>query len=215
MKFSEAPCPPLYGAAHRAVKRYFGGRYRLVIEGQENLPGAGSYILAPTHRSDKDPMLAGISVPDRAVRFMAKREMWTDIRRYKGLGQLVFLLGSFPVDRQKPDPRSIQRARRTLAGGQILGLFAEGTRLSGERVGRLQKGVAHFALQAGCAVVPVGIASERLSPGDTIGVVIGGPLKGHGRGAADKALFTEQLGVQLQTVFDQAQNIRETGGSSC
>lgn len=210
MKFSEAPCPPFYGAAHRLVKNYFNGRYRLVIEGQQYLPDKGAYILAPTHRSDKDPMLAGISVPDRAVRFMAKREMWTDIKRYKGLGQLVFLLGSFPVDRQKPDSRSLQRARRVLADGMVLGLFAEGTRRRGEQVGELEKGVAHFALQASCRVVPMGLASEKLGPGETIGVVIGPPLSADGRGATAKRELTEKLRAGLQTVFDRAQNIRET-----
>ena len=48
---------------------------RVTIEGQENLPTSGAYILAPVHRSYVDTPITAC-VTRRRIRFMGKQEVW-------------------------------------------------------------------------------------------------------------------------------------------
>ena len=49
--------------------------FRLKVEGQENIPKKGGFILAPNHTSYLDPPVAGTASP-RMVTFMAKEELF-------------------------------------------------------------------------------------------------------------------------------------------
>ena len=49
--------------------------WRVRIEGRENLPSSGAYVIAPSHRSMMDiPFVAGITT--RRVRFMGKAPLF-------------------------------------------------------------------------------------------------------------------------------------------
>ena len=50
--------------------------FRFRVVGLENVPDGGGFILAANHRSNWDPVLAGIPVKRHKVCYMAKAELF-------------------------------------------------------------------------------------------------------------------------------------------
>jgi 1-acyl-sn-glycerol-3-phosphate acyltransferase len=185
------------------------------IEGRQNLPATGAYVIAPVHRSYVDtPITACIS--SRRIRYMGKQEVW----KYRPIGWFVSALGAFPVNRGTADREALNRCITILAGGEPLVLFPEGERKDGPVVHPLFDGAAYVAARAGVPIVPVGIGgSAEVMPRHAkfihphkVCVVIGSPI--HVDAAADPTsrrvsraavkAATDQLSVDLQRLFDEA-----------
>ena len=49
--------------------------FRVRVEGMENIPQKGGFILCSNHISDMDPVLLIAMIP-RVIRFMAKKEIF-------------------------------------------------------------------------------------------------------------------------------------------
>ena len=137
------------------------------IEGDEQVPASGAYILVANHCSLADPPIIGWAVGrrhGRIIHFMAKEEM----RRWPIIGWLAQRSGVFFVRRGEGDRTSQRIALDTLAAGEPIAVFPEGTR---SRDGRLRDGKAGatlLAMRSGVPLLPVGIAgSQRLFPGRT------------------------------------------------
>ncbi|PZS21831.1 MAG: (d)CMP kinase [Acidimicrobiales bacterium] len=206
-----------YAVASGLVKVWALACFRLSVEGRENLPVAGPYLLAPVHRSNIDFLMVS-TVTRQRVRFMGKEELW----KVAALGRLVGSLGAFPVRRDKVDRESLRCCIEILANGEPLTIFPEGTRQSGPVVQELFEGAAYVAARAGVPVVPVGIAgSEAAMPKGAklirpvkIHLVVGRPLWGQAQGKGgpgpsrvSRSVLrqrTDQLRVELQKVFDRA-----------
>src|SRR3990167_6578120 len=124
--FHEAPDSVVYARSHRFVYRVVRIIGRLNIVGAELLPSEGSYIYMPSHRSQLDPLIAGV-IPKRAVYFMAKKEIWEEDKfRRLGIDKYVAKRGAFPVDRDnKADRKALVRSMQIIRDGHVLGLFAE------------------------------------------------------------------------------------------
>ncbi|HEV2361109.1 MAG TPA: lysophospholipid acyltransferase family protein [Acidimicrobiales bacterium] len=149
------------------------------VEGRENLPQAGPFILAPIHRSYLDWLVVA-RVTRRRMRYISKDAVW----KVKAVGRFVELLGAFPVHRGTADRDAFNRCVEVLEGGEPLVLFPEGSRRTGPTVDSVLDGAAYLALRVGVPVVPVGIGgSERLMPKGAkfpkpgrITIVIGKPI---------------------------------------
>lgn len=113
---------------------------RVRVEGRENLPKSGPYILVSNHINWKDPPLISITL-DRSVRYMAKIQAFG----YPLLGYIVRATGAFPVRRGEGDRRALVTALRVLAGGQILGFFPEGHRSESGALLRGKPGIGFLA----------------------------------------------------------------------
>jgi 1-acyl-sn-glycerol-3-phosphate acyltransferase len=130
--------------------------YRLEAQHPERLPREGGCILAANHLNIVDPFPIQIFA-GRPIFFMAKAELhstpWMDafMRR----------LGSFPVSRGERDQWALNHAAALLNGGQVLGMFPEGTRSHGRGLAPAKGGVARLALNHGCQIVPVGLAGVQ------------------------------------------------------
>lgn len=186
---------------------------RMTINGQENIPKTGAFILAPVHRSFIDtPIASGCT--RRRMRFMGKDSMW----KHQPLKWMISALGAFPVTRGSADREAILRAIQVLKSGEPLVLFPEGERKSGPVVQPLMDGAAYVACKSGVAIIPVGIGgSERVMgkgakfiyPRKLV-VIIGKPIPvpasvdGRMPRSAVKEV-TAQLHEQLQYLFDAAQ----------
>lgn len=206
-----------YAVASGLVKLWAGVCFRLSVEGRENLPTSGPYLLAPVHRSNIDFLMVS-TVTRQRVRFLGKEELW----KVAALGRLIGSLGAFPVHRDNVDREALRRCIEILANGEPLTIFPEGTRQSGPVVKDLFEGVAYVAARAGVPVVPVGIAgSEAAMPKGAklirpvkIHLVLGPPLwvttAQEGSARANRVSRsqlrqrTAQLRVELQAVFDRA-----------
>ena len=152
---------------------------RVTIEGQENLPTTGAYILAPVHRSYVDTPITAC-VTRRRIRFMGKQEVWEN----KRAGWLASTLGAFPVARGKADREALKHCITALEGGEPLVLFPEGERKDGPIVQPLFDGASYVAARAGVPIVPIGIGgSARVMPRHAkmihpskVHVIIGAPI---------------------------------------
>lgn len=121
---------------------------RIRLEGVENVPAGEPLILAGNHSSWLDGPLVVIESP-RTVRCLTKVEM------YKGIvGWLLRLVGQIPIDRGKADRVALHTALDELARGNVIGVFPEGTRGSGE-MAAVQHGIAYLAVHGRCRVLPV------------------------------------------------------------
>jgi 1-acyl-sn-glycerol-3-phosphate acyltransferase len=196
----------------RGFSRLF---WRLTVEGRENIPTDGAFVLAPVHRSNVDTVLAS-TITTRRMHFMGKASMW----KY-GFGVLWNALGAYPVHRGAADREALRKTADVIATGEPVVIFPEGTRQSGPEVQPLFDGAAYVASKMGVPVVPVGIGgSEKAMPKGSkfihpakVHIVIGAPLEpvrpeGGGR-VPRRAVheLTEQLHTEIQKLFDQAQAV--------
>ncbi|MBI3625297.1 MAG: 1-acyl-sn-glycerol-3-phosphate acyltransferase [Candidatus Rokubacteria bacterium] len=123
------------------------------MEGSENLPPTGPFILAANHHNYLDGVVLGVAVP-RKITFLVMPRVY----HTTPLHPLFFRhVGSIPVNLEKPDPGAIKRALRILEAGGVIGIFPEGPFSLEGRLVDGQPGVALIALRAGVPVVPVGI----------------------------------------------------------
>lgn len=212
----------LFYRAVRAILHAFSRVFwRLTIDGRENLPPRGAYVLAPVHRSNVDTVLA-CTITTRRMHFMGKASLW----KY-GFGVLWNALGAYPVHRGAADREALRKTADVIATGEPVVIFPEGTRQSGPEVQELFDGAAYVAAKTGVPIVPVGIGgSEKAMPKGAkfihptkVHIVIGAPLEpprsDDGKRTSRRAVheLTEQLHTEIQKLFDQAQ-ATVTGASS-
>ena len=186
---------------------------RMRVEGKENLPKTGAYVLAPVHRSYVDtPIAAGVT--RRRMRFMGKDTMWKN----RPFGWLLSSVGGFPVTRGTTDIEALKRCIHVLNVGEPLVMFPEGERKSGPIVQPLFEGAAYAACRGRVPIIPVGIGgSERVMPKGAkfiypykVRVIVGKPIYpvigDNGRAPRTEVKrLTAELHEQLQILFDQAQ----------
>jgi 1-acyl-sn-glycerol-3-phosphate acyltransferase len=152
--------------------------FRLGIEGVENLPAEGPYIIASNHQAWYDPIFLLVALPNAVpmVYSMARRDTVFNRRWKRAIVRRVGVFAIAPHDGEL-DLTGLASVYHVLSrGGRVL-IFPEGRYSRGRRLRPLKKGVAHFALQAGVPIVPVAIDGDvRLRPGARIRIAIGTPV---------------------------------------
>ena len=121
------------------------------VEGLENIPAEGGFVLCSNHCSNRDPIYLAVCARRRCFYFMAKAELF----RFWPVAAFVRALGAFPVDRGHNDLNAVRTSLRILADGHILGVFPQGTRSRGNVRTPMLNGVSMIALRAGKPVIPV------------------------------------------------------------
>ena len=155
---------------------------RLRIEGRDNVPRQGGYVLTCNHTMGPDFLVIGYASPHQ-VFFMAKQELF-EINPM--LTWLFNQCGVFPIRRGETDMAAVNHAIDLVRSGHALGMFPEGTR---SRTGQLQRGrsgAARIAIQAQAPVVPSYVANAEpifqrnnwwsLKPRTAVTVRFGAPL---------------------------------------
>ena len=155
--------------------------FRWDVQGRENIPEEGPFIMCANHFSLWDGPLLGSLTP-RFTRFMAKEELFST----PVLAAVLKLIKVFPVKRHSADRRAIRTALEALKAGHGLGIFPEGTRSPDGELLPPHAGVALIAVKSEAPVVPIGIVGPyRLF--QPVRVRIGTPLK-----------FPEYYGVKVK-----------------
>lgn len=123
---------------------------RITVEGLENIPQKGPYLLITNHLHWLDSPVIMATFPLRAVVFAA--EKW---QPHPFLGPLFRSLDAIFVQRGEVDRQALRQALGVLQGGGILGLAPEGTRSKTGSMQRGRSGAAYMALRTGVELVPV------------------------------------------------------------
>lgn len=129
--------------------------FRIRYEGRENMPESGRVVLAVNHRSNWDPVLAGLASPRRLC-FMAKEDLFKN----PVFGGLIKKLGAFPVKRGSGDVGAFRTALKILSCEGVLLIFPEGHRMKDGRRGKAGAGAVSIAQRAKAPVVPMYISGS-------------------------------------------------------
>lgn len=129
--------------------------FRVQAKGAENVPLSGPVMLAFNHRSNLDPVMAGVTCP-RQLSFMAKSELFKN----KLFGTLITKLGAFPVHRGRGDIGAFKTAIKIFQNDGAMLIFPEGGRVKSGKKSSAKPGVSVIASKCGVPVVPVHIIGE-------------------------------------------------------
>jgi 1-acyl-sn-glycerol-3-phosphate acyltransferase len=179
------PAPHGFCGVHgtRAVARVFSVHYWLFkwflfapvikllwrpwLEGAENVPRSGAALLVSNHISYADTVVLPAMV-ERKVTFPAKAELFKG-KSFGGRVVAWFLrqVGMLPMDRSggRASADSVDMVGQVLASGEMVGIYAEGTRSPDGRLYKGKTGVARLVLGHQVPVLPVGTVGTEFVKG--------------------------------------------------
>jgi 1-acyl-sn-glycerol-3-phosphate acyltransferase len=183
---------------------------RLEVAGDDRVPPTGPVVLASNHDSLLDIPILVLASP-RRVWFMAKRELF--VGRFSSW--FFHVLGGFPVERVGPDVAAMRAAMSVLEGGQVLGMYPEGTR--SRDFLPFRPGAAWAALRVGAPLVPVAIdgTADAMPRGSSVPrrtrvtVTFGEPLDVERED--DPRARIERAGEITRVVRNAVERLRATG----
>ena len=149
--------PPVIGAI-KVFWKYLGLQF--TFAGTENLPRSGGAIICMNHVGYLDFALVGTAAlpAKRYIRFMAKKEIFD----HKISGPLMRGMHHISVDRQSRSS-SFVAALRALRGGEIIGIFPEGTISRSFEIDELKSGAVRLAMGAGVPIIHTAVwGSQRI-----------------------------------------------------
>lgn len=178
------------------------------VVGQQNIPATGGAILAINHISYLDYTFAGLP-PDRAghrlVRYMAK----DGIFKHPIAGPPMRAMGHISVNREAGS-EAFRAGVRLLQGGELLGVFPEGTMSRSFDLLPFKSGAVRMAAMAQAPIIPMitfggqrilGYEHRDLSRGKTIAITIGDPIHIERRG--DAHAQTDDLRAVMTRLLDE------------
>lgn len=129
----------------------------MTVQGHENLPQKGPFLVVANHSSIFDGGIIGVAMR-LPIYIMVKKEAF----ERPIMGFILRKILTFPVDRNKADPKAIKTALKVLIDGKILGIFPEGTRNLKGLVKPFKPGAIRFAVKQNVPVVPAFIWNSHL-----------------------------------------------------
>ncbi|WP_434994429.1 lysophospholipid acyltransferase family protein [Arthrobacter sp. Ld5] len=163
----------IYDLTRSTTRGLIAGLCRPTVEGLDNVPADGPFIVAPNHLSFLDSVLVQALMP-RPVAFFAKAEYFTGTGVKGALMRGFFEgVGSIPVERgqQAASVQALRTLLDLLEQGDGVGIYPEGTRSRDGRLYRGRTGVGWLALTTGAPVLPVGlIGTDALQPAGGKGI---------------------------------------------
>lgn len=134
----------------------FSPFFKIKLEGKENIPKKGRYILAANHKNFFDGWLSAYAIgPFKKVSFLiAKR-----VLRHKGWQILARLMGSVLISNEIEEyQKALKKLNNVLSHNGKVGIFPEGD-ISNKPIPRKFKGgVAKLSIDSKTKVVPIHIS---------------------------------------------------------
>lgn len=136
-------------------------RVHIHTTGVEKVPQDGKFLLVCNHTHDIDPAVIINELPKEKLGFIAKKEIYTDMRF---VAKAMHKLHCLPIDREnnRNAVETIVNAIKLIKGGTVsVGVFPEGyTSLDG-KLHEFRNGVFKIALKAQCPVVVCTLVGVR------------------------------------------------------
>jgi 1-acyl-sn-glycerol-3-phosphate acyltransferase len=200
--------PPVIGAV-LSVYKLMG--WPIDVQGAEHVPATGGGVLASNHIGYLDFTFIGYGAreQERLVRFMAKQEVFD----HRVSGPLMRGMKHVPVDRFGSPGEALRAAIDALQGGELIGMFPEGTISRSFVPARAKTGAARMAMEAGVPLVPCAVwGSQRiltkgrprnLQRGVAISVAYDAPIDY--TSDDDPAEVTKRLMTAIEVLVDRLQ----------
>lgn len=208
-----------YEILRRPVQWWFRIIYNLRIEGEERVPDDGPLLFVSNHQSYFDPMLVGLSVRSRQLRYLARSGLFS----FKPFGWLLRSLGALPVRQGGGDAAAMKTSISILREGGCLVVFPEGTRTLGGIMEPFKRGVLLLIRRAPVRVVPVAVDGtcdtwppdrKRPSLRGRVAVSIGNPIDPDTLLAMDADDALEHLRREVETLrLELRQTLRARTGN--
>lgn len=143
-------------AAALLLRAWMRVYHRLQIDGRENLPASGSYVLVCNHTSHLDTLGLLCAVALRRIHHCfpaaAADYFFTSLPRS---AVAAVLINALPFDRKSGGAQSLELCSRLLQEhGNVLILFPEGTRTTTGVTGRFRSGIGRLAAGNDLDIVP-------------------------------------------------------------
>ncbi len=123
------------------------------VEGLDNLPESGPYILALNHLSYFDlPFVFGLIGGENVTGWAAEK-----YARHPIFGPILRMGSGIFIDRGVVDRSALSAAEDWLSQGKIFGMAPEGTRSKDTQLQRGKTGVAYLSHLTGTPIVPIGL----------------------------------------------------------
>jgi 1-acyl-sn-glycerol-3-phosphate acyltransferase len=155
--------------------------FRPIQEGTKNVPAEGAAIVASNHLSFADWLFMPLAL-DRRITFVAKSDYFTRAG-IKGWAQRRFFAGTgqVPIDRSggRASESALRAGLKVLQGGELFGIYPEGTRSHDGRLYKGRTGVARLALLSGAPVIPSAIIGTDIiaPPGKVLTKIVSPTVK--------------------------------------
>ncbi len=163
-----------YTVCKKLGQPLFRCKYSVTLTGKEYIPKEGPLILCSNHQKVSDPPLLGCYFP-RAIRFMAKSELFTD--HGKAAGYFLKKFGAFPVKRNSSDTASMKTALELLSQRQVVGIFPQGKCVPPEEPFEAKSGVVLLAKKSKVPILPVWMTyREQQGVRQSVTIRIGQPI---------------------------------------
>ncbi len=124
--------------------------FRMHIEGLENIPQKGGFLLVSNHQSFLDPLFCCVFIT-RPMHFFARDSLFKN----PVFGRLIHSVNAIPVRRGQADLGAIKQVLKRLKAEQGVLLYPEGTRTSDGKIAELKPGFGLLCRKSGVPVVPM------------------------------------------------------------
>lgn len=184
---------------------------RLRSYGTERIPRSGGLVLAVNHFHWIDISCVGWACK-RNIFFLAKVEA----HRVPGLGPFIRGFGTISVRRGESDREAVRRMQEVVRGGDVLGVFVEGTRQRSGVPGDVQPGAAMVALQEDVPVICAAIhGSQHWRVGNfaPVSLAWSEPMRFDGlpRGGRGYREASQQIEAELHRLWTWLRDLHEAG----
>lgn len=138
------------------LRGWMGIYHRLRIDGGENLPASGSFILVCNHTSHLDTLCMLSAVPLKKIHRVfpaaAADYFFSSLPRS---AVSAVLINALPFDRTVKGAESLSACSELLKNdGNVLIIFPEGTRTTNGKMGRFRSGIGRLVAGTDLPVVP-------------------------------------------------------------
>ncbi len=123
----------------------------VTFHNREQLNMDAPYILIANHHSMLDPLYLSYACRKHEIRWLGKKE----IAKMPVINWFAKKMDMIHVDRHNTDMAAMRQCMGAVKGGQVLGIFPEGTRHQPSLMHEVESGTAFIALRAGVPLLPV------------------------------------------------------------